>query len=102
MNHKYFLLIACVLIALSSLFSQEQTKDKYAADVPDYLLTPDTVETDLLGPLAFFDGLPTEETVNKTYDFLTVSRGVKTFLDGMPAASLYAMLEGLKAAGVKP
>ena len=82
------------------MFAQEKVQAKYAADVPESLLTPNTVETNLLGTLKFTDGLPDEETVNKTYDFLTVSRGVQAFLNGMPAASMYAMLEGLKGAGV--
>ena len=77
-------------------------KPKYAADVPEYLLTPDKVETEFLGDLEFFDGLPSESTVKKAYDFLDLSRGVDAFLNGMPATSLYAMLEGLKDVGLEP
>ena len=75
-------------------------KPKYSADVPDYLLTPDKVETEFLGKLEFFDGMHSESTVKKAYGFLDLSRGVKACLDGMPATSLYAMLEGLKDAGL--
>ncbi|MCK4678151.1 MAG: hypothetical protein KAT48_08480, partial [Bacteroidales bacterium] len=81
---------------------QEVQKPKYSADVPEFLLTPDKVKTEFLGDLEFFDGMPSEATVKKTYDFLDLSRGVETFLNGMPAASLYAMLEGLKDAGLEP
>ena len=70
-------------------------KSKYSADVPDFLLTPDKVKTELLGDLEFFDGMPDDVTVKKAYDFLDLSRGVEVFLNGMPAASMYAMLEGL-------
>ncbi len=77
-------------------------KPKYAADVPDFILTPDKVETEYLGDLEFFDGLPNETTVEKVYDFLDLSRGVQAFLNGIPAASMYAMLEGLKDAGLEP
>jgi hypothetical protein len=45
-------------------------KPKYAADVPEFVLTPDKVETEYLGDLEFFDGSPSEATVKKTYDFL--------------------------------
>lgn len=31
---------------------------KYKADVPQHVLTPDTVETERLGNLRFFDGMP--------------------------------------------
>jgi hypothetical protein len=101
MNLKLIILFCCIS-ALSKYSIAQELKPKYSADVPSSLLTPDKVETNLLGTLEFKDGLPNEETVNKAYDFLTVSRGVKAFLDGMPAASLYAMLEGLKDAGIKP
>lgn len=77
-------------------------KPQYAADVPPFVLTPDRVETELLGDLEFFDGMPTTATVEKAYDFLDLSRAVHTFLNGMPAASLYAMLEGLKDLGLEP
>ncbi len=75
---------------------------KYSANVPVFILTPDKVETEFLGDLAFFDGVPNEPTVEKVYDFLDLSRGVHAFLNGMPAASLYAMLEGLKDLGLEP
>jgi hypothetical protein len=86
----------------SSVLAQEVSKPKYAADVPEFLLTPDKVKTELLGDLEFFDGMPIESTVKKTFEFLDVSRGVEAFLSGMPAASIYAMLEGLKEAGLEP
>ena len=77
-------------------------KPKYSAKVPEFVLTPDKVETEHLGELEFFDGLPNETTVEKVYSFLDLSRGVHAFLNGMPAASLYAMLEGLKDIGLEP
>ena len=75
---------------------------KYAADVPESLLTPDKVKTEFLGTLKFFDGMPNEATVKKAYDFLDLSRGVEAFLNGMPANSVYALLEGFKEAGMQP
>ena len=82
--------------------SDSNPQPKYVADVPDYILTPDKMETKYLGALEFFDGLPNDTTVEKVYDFLDLSRGVHAFLNGMPAASLYAMLEGLKDLGMQP
>ncbi len=95
-------LTTSVLLLTSFTWAQEPQKPKYAADVPGLLLTPDKVETDLLGDLEFFDGMPSESTVQKSYDFLDLSRGVHAFLNGMPATSTYAFLEGLKQAGLKP
>jgi len=74
----------------------------YKADVPASLLTPDKVQTEMLGELEFFDGMPSDATVKKTIDFLDLSRAVEVFLNGMPATSIYAMLEGLKQAGAEP
>ncbi len=74
----------------------------YKAIVPDSVTTPDTVHTELLGDLEFFDGMPSKETVEKAYDFLDLARGMEAFLNGIPAASVYAILEGIKAAGVMP
>jgi len=92
--------IAVVLLsAASSIFAAEP---KYKADVPVGLITPDNVQTEFLGELDFFDGMPSESTVKKTYDFLDLLRGVEVFLNGMPAASVYAMLEGQKQAGATP
>jgi hypothetical protein len=102
---KIIYLVLCTSITLLLTFSawaKDAQKLKYAADVPEFLLTPDKVETELLGTLEFFDGMPSESTVQKTYDFLDLSRGVEAFLNGMPAASIYAFLEGLKDAGLKP
>lgn len=73
---------------------------KYSAKVPEYILTPDKVSTTLLGDLEFFDGMPTKETVRKSYDFIDLSRGAEVFLNGIPAASVYALLEGFKEAGI--
>ena len=75
---------------------------RYRAEVPKSILTPDTVKTRLLGDLKFFDGMPGKATVGKTYDFLDVARGVEAFLSGVPATSVYAALEGMKDAGMKP
>lgn len=91
-----------ILLCSSFAFAQGAQKPKYAADVPEFLLTPDKVETEFLGDLEFFDGAPNKGTVKKTYDFLDLSRGVEAFLNGMPATSIYAFLEGLKSEGLKP
>lgn len=63
---------------------------KYKADVPPGLMTPDVVQTEMLGELEFFDGMPSDATVKKTFDFIDLSRAVDSFLNGIPAASIYA------------
>ncbi len=76
-------------------------KGKYAADVPDSIMTPDKVETKSLGTLEFFDGMPTAKTLTKVYDNLDLVRGTTAFLDGIPIASVAAMINGLKSIGIK-
>jgi hypothetical protein len=102
MNAKYKLglLTAALALALSPV-AEAQTEPKYSAKVPPYIMTPDTVET-RIGTLKFFDGQPDAETVRKAYDNLDYVRGVEAFLSGMPAASVYALCEGISGAGVKP
>ena len=65
----------------------------YKADVPTSLITSDKVSTELLGELTFWDGMPSDNTVNKSYDFLDTARAAEVFLNGMPAVSLYSMLD---------
>ncbi len=93
--------VAFVAIAVT-IVADDGKKPKYAANVPASVTTPDVVETARLGTLRFFDGMPDKATVQKCYDNLDFSRGVEAFLNGIPAASVYAALEGFKAAGMKP
>ena len=74
---------------------------KYEADVPERILTPDSVSTQYLGELKFRDGFPTDDTVTRTYDFLDTSRAVELFLSAIPAASMYGMLNGHAEIGFK-
>mgnify|MGYP002634123718 CR=1 FL=1 len=100
-RHIRFLVLIITLTA-GDTFAQSNRQPEYAAKVPHSVLTPDKVSTELLGDLEFFDGMPNEATVKKAYDFLDFSRGVDSFLNGMPAASVYALLEGFKEGGLKP
>ena len=67
---------------------------KYKADVPKSITTPDSVKT-RIGTLKFFDGLPDKATVEKVYDNLDFNRGTEAFMAGMPAASVEALKAGL-------
>jgi hypothetical protein len=80
-------------------FAQEPTPG-YNNKIPESIMTPDKVETKV-GTLEFFDGIPTEKTAALLYDNLDYLRGVETFLNGMPAASLEAMRRGQASLGVE-
>lgn len=91
---------ASALLLMSASVAVSAEEPKYKADVPGSILTPDSVKT-RLGTLRFKDGAPDDATVKTVYDNLDFMRGVQAFLDGMPAASIYAMCNGLKkGAGV--
>ncbi|MBW8637671.1 DUF1254 domain-containing protein [Hoeflea sp. WL0058] len=79
-----------------------QDKPTYSADIPPSIVTADTIETDALGTLEFFDGMPLPDTARRLYDYLDFHRGVETFHTGMPAASVYSIIEGLRSTGVEP
>jgi hypothetical protein len=93
-------ILAFVALFAASAWAQGQSAPKYSAKVPPSIQTPDAVQT-RIGTLKFFDGLPDEETVKKVYDNLDFGRGVEAFMAGMPAASVYAVCEGLSKAGIK-
>jgi hypothetical protein len=76
-----------------------QAGDISYAPIPESILTPASVDT-RIGTLAFFDGYASSATVDATYDNLDFQRGVRAFLDAIPIASLYAMREGMKRAGL--
>ena len=88
------LLLSCLLgMALATPAPAEPTPG-YNTEIPAKVMTPDTVET-RLGTLKFFDGRPDERTVKAVYDNLDFSRGVETFLNGIPATSIEGLRLGM-------
>ena len=98
---KTILLSITALTALtfisSPLFAAEP---KYKADVPKNIQTPNSIQTKYAGELKFKDGFPSDETVAKTYDFLDTARATMVFTNTIGIASMQAMLEGQKKAGI--
>ena len=66
--------------------------------IPPSITTPDSVDT-RIGTLKFFDGFPDDSTVEKVMDNLDFSRGLQTFLSGMPGTSLAGMRRGFQKLG---
>ncbi len=61
--------------------------------------TADKVQTPI-GKLEFFDGVPTDATVDKLYDNLDRMRAVQVFLDNVGALSVYSVIAGNAAIGL--
>ena len=70
--------------------ASEQPKPGYNTVIPESILTPHDLET-RIGTFRYFDGIPTPETATAIYNHLDYIRGVETFLNGIPAASLEAI-----------
>ena len=94
-------LIATLLITIgfsTTVFSEP----KYSAQVPNSIITPNSVESSYLGELNYTDGAPTTETYTKVQDFVQVSNAVRVFLSGIPVASIQGLLLGHESIGMKP
>lgn len=64
----------------------------------DSISIADKVATPI-GELKFFDGVPTEATVNAVYDNLDRMRGLEAYLANMGGVSIQSVLDGLGEAG---
>ncbi len=100
-KQKIVPLLASAIVMMAVTPSAFSGNPNYKADVPQSITTPNTVNTKYLGELHFIDGFPTDETVSKTYDYLDTARAVELFLNGMPAASMYGLLNGHAEIGFK-
>jgi hypothetical protein len=80
--------------------SFESTLSKYKTDIPTKILTPDHVDS-RIGELEFYDGMPTQATLDKVYDNLDFMRGVEVFLNFIPATSVEALRMGMAELGVE-
>ena len=67
------------------------------AHTPETTTTPDTEET-AIGTLAFADGAPSKDTVEKVYDYLDLMHGVESFVSAHQGASVAALFKGFEEA----
>ncbi len=88
-------LCAAALAALATPVLADVTPEELEA-----ISIPDKVETSI-GTLEFFDGVPTDATIDALYDNLDRMRGMQAFLDNVGAVSMYAVRRGLADAGAE-
>ena len=93
-------MVACSAPDRTELGTGDAGLEQYSmtTEIPAAITTPDRVDT-RIGTLEFFDGFPTDATVQKVYDNLDFMRGVQVFLNTTPAASLVAMRAGFRELG---
>jgi len=91
-------MVGFALVCAASLQAQQAAKPKMGTAIPAEITTPDKVET-RLGTLEFFDGAPSDATVQTVYDHLDFIHGVEVFLNTMRGASVVAFRQGAREAG---
>ncbi|MDX2319301.1 MAG: DUF1254 domain-containing protein [Moritella sp.] len=100
---KLALLSSCIIsvftgTALASPASEGTVTPGFNHKIPEEIMTPNKVET-RLGELNFYDGIPTQATLDKVYDNLDFIRGVDVFLNFIPATSIEGIRLGFKSLG---
>src|SRR5210317_461739 len=98
MNRSYFRAGLYIFVAFAANLMCLPATAQVSEEVLESITTPDQVETSI-GTLEYFDGIPTRETAKLLYDNLDFLRGVETFLNGIPAASVEALRRGQENLG---
>jgi hypothetical protein len=88
-----FAALACALAATGA-HAQGASRPSIATEIPPGIAMPDRVET-RLGTLEFFDGFPSDATVQKLYDNHDFQRAVQAYLLAIPAVNQAAMRKAL-------
>ena len=78
----------------------DPTSLRTSPEIPLNLITPDEIDT-RLGKLAFTDGSPSSETIQKIQDNYDFMRALQAYMDAHQGASVAAILKGLREAGVE-
>ena len=109
--NRYNKWIAVILLGNSILSCQNntdvKTEDpaikvqtyKMTSEIPDGIASSNVIETNTLNELEFFDGVPTEGTAEKVYDYLDLHNAIDAYTRGIQIASMEAMKQGILAFG---
>ncbi|MGD8370924.1 MAG: DUF1254 domain-containing protein [Syntrophobacterales bacterium] len=98
-NYVFKAAIGVLMVAsLTTTVWAKSPKMKMTTDIPASITAPDAVKTSI-GTLKYFDGVPTEKTVDTVYDYLDRSRAVNVFLNSIPGLSIYTLREGQASVG---
>ena len=92
-------LAGALVTSLAACNASTPPKMKMTTDIPASITTQDKVKTSI-GSLEFFDGVPTNNTVDKVYDYVDRARAVDVFINLIPAVSMYHMRQGMHDIGL--
>ncbi len=99
MRQRFSPLTVLLTVAVLALPCLDVARAEVSQESLKSISTPDNVET-TLGTLEFFDGVPTDATVEKVYDNIDRSRAVEVFLDNVGALSIYSVIAGNASIGL--
>ena len=74
-------------------------KMKMTTEIPEGISTPNKLNTEAIGELNFFDGVPMPETEDKVYDYIDLHNAIDAYVKGIHIASMEAMKRGLLSLG---
>ncbi|MBG7631587.1 MAG: DUF1254 domain-containing protein, partial [Bacteroidetes bacterium] len=101
-----FVIISCNTKASESAESAQETSVKHVpekmamtTDTPEGISTPNNMNSNTIGALNFFDGVPLPETADKVYDYIDLHNAVDAYVRGIHIASMEAMKVGIEAFG---
>ena len=100
---KAYGLLACV-VALGCNGAEPRTlvaegdAPALATEIPAAIVTPNRLETSI-GTLTLTDGVPDAGTAQLVFDNIDRAHAIQAYLAGLPAASLYAIRQALRAFG---
>ncbi|MGB3365788.1 MAG: DUF1254 domain-containing protein [Thermodesulfobacteriota bacterium] len=97
---KVITLILLVMVFTIPGITEQPPKYKMTTEIPESITTPDKVETSI-GTMEFFDGIPTQDTVNNVYDYMDRARAVQVYIETLPIVSMQSLRTGGDAVGSK-
>jgi hypothetical protein len=92
---KRLMCSAGILALLCTAGSADTPSYRMTTNIPPEITTPDSVDTSI-GALNFFDGVPDEATVSAVYDYVDRARAVQSFINMIPAVSMYHLRQGMR------
>ncbi len=91
MKQPFGSLVALTAVVALTWADMQAVQAQVSAETLKSISTADEVQTPV-GKLEFFDGVPTDATVDKLYDNLDRMRAVEAFLDNVGALSVYSVI----------
>ena len=89
---------ALLLAVVSALSGSSAAQAQVPGQALKSISIPDKVPTSI-GALEFFDGVPTDATIQKAYDNLDRARALEVYLGNLGAVSVHSVLAGLAEQG---